>query len=29
LLDAVLLEEALVLIRDFAPSQAITFEPTA
>jgi hypothetical protein len=26
-LDSVLLEEALVLIRDFAPSQAITFEP--
>jgi hypothetical protein len=28
-LDSVLVEEALVLIRDFAPSQAITFEPTA
>jgi hypothetical protein len=25
--DSVLVEEALVLIRDFAPSQAITFEP--
>ena len=28
-LDSFLVEEALVLIRDFAPSQAITFEPTA
>jgi hypothetical protein len=28
-LDSVLVEEALVLIRDFAPSQAMTFEPTA
>jgi hypothetical protein len=26
--DSFLVEEALVLIRDFAPSQAITFEPT-
>jgi hypothetical protein len=28
-LDSFLVEEALVLIRDFAPSQAMTFEPTA
>jgi hypothetical protein len=28
-LDLFFMEEALALIRDFAPSQAITFEPTA
>jgi hypothetical protein len=28
-LDSFLVEEALVLIRNFAPSQAMTFEPTA